>query len=696
VFVAAVPVGDRIVAGRYRLVARLGAGAMGTVWRAFDSVLETEAALKEIEFAGGVADAERADRVERALREARHAAKLRGHPHVVTILDVVLDDGLPWIVMELVPSRSLYEVVRDDGPLPPAEVARVGVAMIDALVAARDHGIVHRDVKPSNVLIGANGRVVLTDFGIATGDGDPTLTVTGVLGTPLYMAPERLNNQPATFEADLFSLGGTLYFAVEGRPPFERDSFGAMLAAIVLHPPAPAPHAGSLGPVLDGLLEKDPALRMTPARARGLLEQVVNERPRAAVSRVGGMSWHLRFPDPNGADNGADPSDPDEATRLAPRPDHDLPPAASPVAPLTAGPSRSGITTPSADLSLPTRGEPAPGRPAAPAEITATLQDGAVLLRWTPSVTPGVSYRVCRVLADPEAPDGRRERGLGITMATELFDAGAPRGVPHWHEVVAILSKGSERLRSAPARTGPRTLAPIVTALRASMAGDAVELSWRPMAGFDEVLIERTFAETSPLSGAKRRFRGEHGHFLDDDAAPGAVYRYRVWVPEPDAHGGRGRPGCLGGAGGSDRLGGGDGAGETVGTGWVDRADALAPVGAAEILVRVVARPRPVLDLEARATLGGTVLRWTTVPGAVVRIYATSAPSQAGLAGTGPFGPADHEVSAGSLQGRARLVGESRRGRLIDREPEPAVVYTPITVADDRAVIGAAVSHSAG
>ncbi|WP_242424218.1 serine/threonine-protein kinase, partial [Frankia sp. EI5c] len=244
------PKGARFVAGRYRLVARLGAGAMGTVWRAFDEILETEVALKEMEFAGGVPNAERAERVERAMREARHAAKLRGHPHVVTILDVVLENGLPWIVMELVPSRSLFEIVRDAGPLPVPEVARIGLAVIDALLAARDRGIVHRDVKPSNILIGTDGRVVLTDFGIATGDGDPTLTVTGVLGTPLYMAPERLNNAPATFEADLFSLGGTLYFAVEGHPPFERESFGAMLTSVLLHPPTPMRLAGPLAAVL--------------------------------------------------------------------------------------------------------------------------------------------------------------------------------------------------------------------------------------------------------------------------------------------------------------------------------------------------------------------------------------------------------------------------------------------------------------
>ncbi|WP_462204022.1 protein kinase domain-containing protein [Frankia sp. CcWB3] len=609
-----------MVAGRYRLVARLGAGAMGTVWRAFDSVLETEAALKEIEFAGGVAEAERADRVERALREARHAAKLRSHPHVVTILDVLLENGLPWIVMELVPSRSLFEVVRSDGPLPVAEVARIGTAVLDALVAARAHGIVHRDVKPSNVLIGTDGRVVLTDFGIATGDGDPTLTVTGVLGTPLYMAPERLNNQPATFEADLFSLGGTLYFAVDGRPPFERDTFGAMLAAILLHPPAPAHRAGELAAVLDGLLEKDPGRRMTPARARELLTRAARADPPRRAAHVDELSWR---PGPTA---GAAP---------------------------TQVPSQvsGGHVDPDA---------PQTGYPAAPMELTAVEQDGAVLLRWEPSATQGASYRVSRVLVDPTAPGGRRERSLGITTATELFDAGVPRGVPHWHEVVTTVSGESGQLRSVPVRTPTRTLFPPVTALRASMIDDAVALSWRPVPGQSCVIIERTFAETSPLSGAKRRFRGSDGYFLDQDTAPGAIYRYQVWVAGADA---------------SDSL--------------------AAPSGAAEVLVRVVTRPRAVVDLEAHSTLGGTVLRWTTVPGAIVRIYVTEVPEQAGLVGTGPFGPADHEVGVGSLEGRARLVGESRRGRLVDRNPTGMVVYTPVTITEDRAVIGAAVTHHA-
>ncbi|WP_238439259.1 serine/threonine-protein kinase, partial [Frankia nepalensis] len=249
---------------------------MGTVWRAFDQLLDAEVALKEIEFAGGVPDEERAERVERALREARHATKLRAHPHVVTILDVVLENGLPWIVMELVPSRSLFDVVRQDGPLPPAEVARIGLAMVDALAAAADFGIMHRDVKPSNVLMAHDGRIVLTDFGIATGDGDPTLTVTGVIGTPLYMAPERLNNEPATLEADLFSLGGTLYFAVEGQAPFARESFSAMLAAIVLAPAPPPHNAGPITDALLGLLAKDPKARPRPGEAHRIFLDAIH------------------------------------------------------------------------------------------------------------------------------------------------------------------------------------------------------------------------------------------------------------------------------------------------------------------------------------------------------------------------------------------------------------------------------------
>ncbi|WP_322766888.1 serine/threonine-protein kinase, partial [Frankia sp. Cr1] len=276
---AVAPEASRIVASRYRLIERLGTGGMGTVWRAFDEVLLTEAALKEVDLGGDLDPFERADRVERALREARHAARLRGHPHVVTILDVVVEDGLPWIVMELVPSQSLFQLVRDHGPLPVAEVARIGIGIGDALSAAHAFGILHRDVKPSNVLIGTGGRVVLTDFGIATRDSDSALTVTGVLGTPSYMSPERLNGDLATPEADLFGLGATLYFAVEGKPPFYRETFAAMVAAILFQPPSPTDRAGPLADVLAGLLDKDPRTRLTSRQTRGLLIDIATARP---------------------------------------------------------------------------------------------------------------------------------------------------------------------------------------------------------------------------------------------------------------------------------------------------------------------------------------------------------------------------------------------------------------------------------
>ncbi len=670
---------------------------MGTVWRAFDQVLETEAALKEIEFAGGVPDHERAERVERALREARHAAKLRGHPHVVTILDVVLEDGLPWIVMELVPSRSLFEVVRDDGPLPVPQVARIGVAMIDALLAARAQGIVHRDVKPSNVLIGTDGRVVLTDFGIATGDGDPTLTVTGVLGTPLYMAPERLNNAPATFEADLFSLGGTLYFAVEGRPPFERESFGAMLASVLLHPPTPMRLAGPLADVLTGLLEKEPERRLPAGVAWSMLDTlirsgmaagggggspvggatatgtaVLGNRAGRPVVRADGLGWQARADGADGAESWRAPGtlegEPEfgsgriQPPGLVPRVDPEAPTTLAGIPPVRPGgpaPVETGAEPDGHDDAERHSAADEPvGTPPPPTEVSVVEQDGALLITWEPS--PGAAaYRVIRVVPDAAAAGGRRERSLGSTTATELFDAGVPKGVQVWHEVIAIGPGAGGGARSAPARGPARVVLPPVTALRADMTDDAVALSWRPVPGRDEVIIERTHDQTSSMRGAMRRYRGFGGAFVDSDVQAGAVYRYRVWVA----------------------------AGE--------ESDGLRPAACAEVTARVIARPRAVVDLEARETLGGTVLRWTTVPGSVVRVYATQAPEQAGLAGTGPFGPVDREVGLGSLEGRARLVGESRRGRLIDRDSTGTVVYTPVSVAEDRAVIGTAVTHTA-
>src|SRR5918997_814243 len=268
----------RVVAGRYTLGGVLGRGGMGTVWLATDQVLERQVALKEITFSVHVTDEERAVLRERTMREARAAARL-DHPHVTTVYDVVEEDGKPWLVMKHVSARSLQEILEETGPLAPAAVARVGLDVLDALEAAHEIGIVHRDVKPANVLVGPDGAGCLTDFGIATTTGDSSLTTQGALiGSPSYMAPERANGDEPRPPVDLWSLGATLYAAVEGRPPFDRGEAMATLMAVVSEHPAPMLRAGPLGPVLQGLLTKDPARRSTARDVRPQLQAVAADR----------------------------------------------------------------------------------------------------------------------------------------------------------------------------------------------------------------------------------------------------------------------------------------------------------------------------------------------------------------------------------------------------------------------------------
>ncbi|MFB9838701.1 serine/threonine-protein kinase, partial [Actinoallomurus acaciae] len=251
----------RLLKKRYRLGKVIGRGGMGVVWLATDEVLDRRVAVKEVIFPPGLPEEEQQTLRRRTLREARTNARLN-HPNVVGLYDIVEDEDRPWIVMEYVPSRSLAEAVRADGPLTPERASAIGLQLLGGLRAAHAAGVLHRDVKPSNVLLAEDGRVVLGDFGIATAKGGSTVTSSSVLiGSPSYMAPERARGRKAGPESDLWSLGATLYTAVEGRPPFNRDSAVATLAALVMDDPDAPERAGPLWPLISGLLQRDPSAR---------------------------------------------------------------------------------------------------------------------------------------------------------------------------------------------------------------------------------------------------------------------------------------------------------------------------------------------------------------------------------------------------------------------------------------------------
>ncbi|WP_442930791.1 serine/threonine-protein kinase [Micromonospora sp. NBC_00421] len=273
---------------------------MGRVWLARDEMLHRDVAVKEVVPPHWLAESERAELRLRTLREARTAARLN-HPNVVRIYDVVHDGDSPWIVMEYVASRSVQQLLGDDGPLDPHRVAGIGLAVLAALRAAHAAGVLHRDVKPHNVLVADDGRVVLTDFGLATFDGgDGAMTGPGmVLGSPQFVAPERARDGVSDPRTDLWSLGATLYAAVEGQSPYARSSAMATLSALATEPPDPVRRAGPLRPVLDGLLCRDPDRRLTAAEAEPLLRAAL-----AATSRPPGD------PAPRSADPAAERGDP--------------------------------------------------------------------------------------------------------------------------------------------------------------------------------------------------------------------------------------------------------------------------------------------------------------------------------------------------------------------------------------------------
>ncbi len=381
----------RVIGGRYRLVKTLYTGGFGRVWLAHDERLHDDVAVKEVWLPPAVSDAERADRLTRAAREARNAAQLRHHPNIVTVRDVVAEDDKPWIVMQLVTGHSLAEDLTAAGPLSAAQVVYVADCLLKALAAAHAAGIVHRDVKPANVMFTDGGEVLLTDFGIAARETDTALTASGMLvGSMDYIAPERIHGRDSRAVGDLFSLGVTLYQAVTGVSPFRRDTVAASLGAILFDKPAPPRCQPALSALIMRLLAKDPAQRPTVAQARALL---------AAI--------------------------PTTATHPAPPPTMPKPPVSQPKA--TASP-KPAPPKPAPPKPAPAKPAPAKLRSAKPPRV-ATKR--AVAVPFTPKrptrIAPvaaafGPPTRRRRPVPPPVARPPRRRvrRGPGISVALVL------------------------------------------------------------------------------------------------------------------------------------------------------------------------------------------------------------------------------------------------------------------------------------
>jgi serine/threonine protein kinase len=272
-----------LLAGRYRLGETIGRGGMGKVWRAHDELLHRVVAVKELTAGRYVSEADRVVLHARTQKEARAAARI-SHPGVVTVHDVLEYDSRPWIVMQYVDGPSLADEAKESGRIPAAEAARIGLQVLRALGAAHAAGVLHRDVKPANVLLNRDGRVLITDFGIAAIEGDSTITRTGeIVGSIDYLAPERVRGADPGPASDLWSLGVTLYTAVEGESPFRRSSPLSTMQAVVGEEPRHPDSAGLLAPLIMALLRKDPATRPSAADAERMLLEAMEERAQASA-----------------------------------------------------------------------------------------------------------------------------------------------------------------------------------------------------------------------------------------------------------------------------------------------------------------------------------------------------------------------------------------------------------------------------
>ena len=405
------------IAGRYRLVRPLGQGGQGRVWLARDEMLRRDVAIKELVPPAGLAEAEQRDLRERSMREARTIARI-DQANVVRIFDVLHSGGKPWIVMEFVAARPLHQVLRQEGPMTPGQAAQVGLSVLAALRAAHGVGVLHRDVKPANVLLAGDGRVVLTDFGLATAAEDPSLTQTGVvLGSPAFLAPERALDQPVGPASDLWSLGATLYAAVEGRSPYQRSSAIATLAALSTELPPPPERAGPLLPALEGLLRRDPRARIDAETAERLLREALTSEPGRPGSGVlpatGG---------PGGPGRGVLPATGETFSGAIsqPAPVHSAGQAFSGATPGRAGPTPDSVP---GELAPPDVAAPRRSRRllAAASAVVALLAAGAgvVLLK------PGLLDTDAEAAGQPPAPATSAQPSPGWHAGVRATPAGA-------------------------------------------------------------------------------------------------------------------------------------------------------------------------------------------------------------------------------------------------------------------------------
>ena len=458
----------RLVGRRYRLLAVIGRGGTGTVWRAHDERLGRQVAVKEVHFPGSGSDQELALLRERTLREARAASRLN-HIGVITVYDVVEDDGRPWIVMELVRARTLAERVNEEGPLSVDATAQVGLAVLDALTAAHRAGVVHRDVKPSNIMLAADGRVTLTDFGIAQAQGDPSLTSTGLLvGSPAYVSPERVAGRAAGPAADLWGLGATLFFAVEGHAAFAGPDTISTLLAISRGERTPYLRAGALAPLLDQLLEPDPQERVGAAAAAQALRGLAGPPVARAAPPAAAAS-------------------PAPAAPPAP-----APPA--PVLPLDPAPAVGAV---------PTRAVPVPARLRDPGEATTASRAPRRRLVGAGAAVVVAGAAVAAVVASrpgPHAPVGAA--AAPMSAATRSGGSTSPSGPARGSSAGAPATSGARASRGS--ATSPASSTETPTATTGGPVDTALPLRVTDRAGW-QVSLPATWREVSAPGGREWR-----------------------------------------------------------------------------------------------------------------------------------------------------------------------------------------------